>query len=91
MVDGFLRLDAGGASPAFPDLSERERGVLELIAHGESNQSIARRLFLSEKTVRNHVSNIFRKLQIADRAQAIVRGATPDWVADGAARTPGLG
>ena len=62
-----------GPPSAFPDLTDREREVLELIARGESNQSIARRLFLSEKTVRNHASNIFTKLQVADRAQAIVR------------------
>lgn len=58
---------------AFPDLTEREREVLELIARGLANADIARRLFLSPKTVRNHVSNIFSKLQVADRAQAIVR------------------
>lgn len=57
----------------FPELTEREREVLHLIAQGHSNDSIARRLFLSGKTVRNHVSNIFSKLQLADRAEAIVR------------------
>jgi DNA-binding NarL/FixJ family response regulator len=57
----------------FPELSEREREVLELIAHGRSNGEIARQLFLSTKTVRNHVSNVFGKLQVADRAEAIVR------------------
>jgi DNA-binding NarL/FixJ family response regulator len=69
----FFASSPDGPPPAFPDLTEREREVLELIAEGQSNQSIARRLFLSEKTVRNHVSNIFTKLQVADRAQAIVR------------------
>lgn len=58
---------------AFPQLTEREREVLELIAGGRGNQAIAAELFLSSKTVRNHVSNIFSKLQVADRAQAIVR------------------
>lgn len=57
----------------FPDLTEREREVLELIAQGRSNEAIADELFLSRKTVRNHVSNILNKLQVADRAQAIVR------------------
>jgi RNA polymerase sigma factor (sigma-70 family) len=57
----------------FPQLSEREREVLELIAQGCSNAEIAERLVLSAKTVRNHVSNIFAKLQVADRAQAIIR------------------
>jgi DNA-binding NarL/FixJ family response regulator len=58
---------------AFPELSEREREVLELIARGHNNAEIAARLSLSGKTVRNHVSNIFAKLQVADRAQAIIR------------------
>jgi DNA-binding NarL/FixJ family response regulator len=60
-------------SEAFPELTAREAEVLDLIARGISNQDIARRLYLSQKTVRNHVSNIFLKLQVADRAQAIVR------------------
>jgi DNA-binding NarL/FixJ family response regulator len=58
---------------AFPELTDREREILELIARHETNPEIARRLYLSQKTVRNHVSNIFTKLQVADRAQAIVR------------------
>jgi DNA-binding NarL/FixJ family response regulator len=58
---------------AFPELTEREREVLGLIAQGRSNGEIADRLVLSQKTVRNHVSNIFSKLQVADRAQAIIR------------------
>jgi DNA-binding NarL/FixJ family response regulator len=60
------------ASP-FPDLTDRERDVLELIAQGENNQDIAQRLHISAKTVSNHISNIFNKLQVADRAQAIVK------------------
>jgi DNA-binding NarL/FixJ family response regulator len=59
--------------PIFPELTSREREVLALIADGESNSTIARRLSLSPKTVRNHVSSIFTKLHVADRAQAIVR------------------
>ncbi len=58
---------------AFPELSEREREILDLIAQGYSNPEITQRLVLSPKTVRNHISNIFSKLQVADRAQAIVR------------------
>ena len=63
------------AAPAqvFPDLTEREHEILALIAAGRSNQEIADQLFLTLKTVRNYVSNIFAKLQVADRAQAIVR------------------
>lgn len=57
----------------FPELSPRERQILDLVAGGMNNPEIARRLSLSSKTVRNHVSSIFTKLQVADRAQAIVR------------------
>jgi DNA-binding NarL/FixJ family response regulator len=64
---------SSAAAVAFPELSEREREVLSLVADGMTNPEIARRLFLSPKTVRNHVSNIFTKLQVADRAHAIVR------------------
>jgi DNA-binding NarL/FixJ family response regulator len=58
---------------AFPELTDREREILELIARHQTNPEIARLLHLSQKTVRNHVSNIFTKLQVADRAQAILR------------------
>jgi len=57
----------------FPDLTDREREVLELIAAGENNQEIAQYLHISAKTVSNHISNIFNKLQVADRVQAIVK------------------
>ncbi|HET6908545.1 MAG TPA: response regulator transcription factor [Mycobacteriales bacterium] len=57
----------------FPELSDREREVLQLIARGKSNSDIARELVVSPKTVRNHVSSIFTKLQVSDRAEAIVR------------------
>jgi DNA-binding NarL/FixJ family response regulator len=58
---------------AFPDLTEREREVLARIAQGHGNAAIAAELSLSPKTVRNHISNIFSKLQVADRAEAIAR------------------
>ena len=61
------------APAAFPDLTERERGVLDLMAAGHNNQEIADQLCLSLKTVRNYVSGIFSKLHVADRAQAIIR------------------
>jgi len=59
--------------PAFPELTEREREILDLMAQGRSNPEIAARLALSPKTVSNHISNIFNKLQVADRARAIIR------------------
>jgi DNA-binding NarL/FixJ family response regulator len=58
---------------AFPQLTAREREVLDLVAAGRSNPAIAETLFLSPKTVRNTVSNVFAKLHVADRAEAIVR------------------
>jgi DNA-binding NarL/FixJ family response regulator len=57
----------------FPDLTERERQILALLAAGRTNQEIAERLVLTLKTVRNYVSNVFAKLQVTDRAQAIIR------------------
>ena len=77
MIDFFTgaRSEAEQSVPAraFPELTSREREILDLIAQGLSNPEIAARLYLSPKTVRNHISNIFAKLQVADRAQAIVR------------------
>ncbi len=73
MIHYFAALPQTAAAMAFPDLTEREREILQLIAKGESNTAIARQLVLSTKTVQNHVSNIFSKLQVADRAQAMVR------------------
>ncbi|GEL23047.1 DNA-binding response regulator [Pseudonocardia sulfidoxydans NBRC 16205] len=64
---------SGSPSNAFPELTTREREVLQLIAAGLSNGQIAQRLVLAPKTVRNNVSAVFAKLQVADRAQAIVR------------------
>jgi DNA-binding NarL/FixJ family response regulator len=57
----------------FPELTNREREILELIAVGESNLDIADQLSISLKTVRNHVSNIYSKLMVADRAQAVIK------------------
>jgi DNA-binding NarL/FixJ family response regulator len=62
-----------GQPAPFPELTEREREILELVARGLSNQQIVDRLVVSPKTVRNHISNIFSKLQVRDRAEAIVR------------------
>jgi DNA-binding NarL/FixJ family response regulator len=69
----FATSPPGGAPPqAFPTLTDREREILHLIAQGHPNPAIARQLSLSTKTVGNYVSNIFTKLQVADRAQAII-------------------
>ena len=57
----------------FPELTDREREILELMAQGRRNAEIAQRLVLSPRTVRNYVSSIFAKLQVADRAHAIIR------------------
>lgn len=73
VISFFGKVQPAAESPAFPELTDREREVLELIAEGEGNPVIAGRLGLSPKTIRNHVSNIFLKLQVADRAQAIVK------------------
>jgi DNA-binding NarL/FixJ family response regulator len=61
------------APKAFPELTDREREILELLARGHPNPSIARALSLSPKTVANYVSAIFAKLQVADRAEAMIR------------------
>ncbi|MEU0499376.1 response regulator transcription factor [Mycobacterium sp. NPDC006124] len=72
LIDFFTQPHSPTA-PAFPELTDREREVLELIAAGQPNRAISRSLFISPKTVANHVSNIFAKLQVADRSEAIVR------------------
>ena len=69
----FLAAGPAGSISPFPSLSEREREVLDLMARGLSNTEVAGRLFLSDKTVRNYVSSIFTKLDVASRAEAIVR------------------
>jgi len=60
-------------SPPFDELTPRELEVLRLIVQGLRNREIAGKLVISEKTVGNHISNVFRKLQVADRVQAIIR------------------
>lgn len=62
----------GSASP-FPELTDREREVLDLVARGLTNAEIARRLVVSDKTVRNHVSNVFAKIHVTGRAEAVAR------------------
>ncbi|MEV7552982.1 response regulator transcription factor [Amycolatopsis sp. NPDC089917] len=72
-VLGFFNRTQPNADTVFPELTVREREVLSLIACGHSNAVIAGTLCLSPKTVRNHISNVFSKLHVADRAEAIVR------------------
>ncbi|MFC8732671.1 response regulator [Luteimicrobium sp. NPDC057192] len=72
VVSHFVRDEEASAIP-FPSLTERERQVLALVAAGEGNAAIAHELMISLKTVRNHVSNVFTKLQVSSRAAAIVK------------------
>ncbi len=73
LIDYFAANRTSSHAEAFPDLTEREREVLTLIARGRSNAEIAAELVISLKTVRNHASSIFNKLQVADRTQAALR------------------
>lgn len=73
LMNYFTSLQSRNLPDSFPELTDRERELLDLIARGHTNSEIAAHLVLSEKTVRNHVSNIFSKLQVADRTQAVIR------------------
>ena len=73
LIDFFATPQSAVLPQVFPELTEREREILDLIAQGYNNNDIAHRLVLSQKTVANHVSNIFSKLQVVDRAQAIIK------------------
>jgi len=80
-VNGFFRTSTRQyAGAVFPQLTAREREVLDLVAAGQGNATIGKTLSLSEKTVRNHVSNLLMKLDVHDRSEAIVK-----------ARSAGLG
>lgn len=72
-IEYFSELRQAPAPTAFPDLTDREREVLTLVAGGARNPAIARTLGISSKTVRNHLSNILSKLQVEDRTQAILK------------------
>lgn len=63
----------GAEDPLFAELSERERQILARITSGDSNAQISERLFISEKTVKNHITHIFEKLGVTNRSQAIVK------------------
>jgi DNA-binding NarL/FixJ family response regulator len=69
----FTEAATGGGRETFPQLTRREVEVLDLMARGMENRRIARELFLSDKTVRNHVSNVLAKLDAADRSDAVAR------------------
>jgi len=73
LMSFFSGLRPAAPPDVFPELTAREREVLDLIAAGHDNEAIAARLVISRKTARNHVSNIFSKLQVAGRAEAIIR------------------
>jgi DNA-binding NarL/FixJ family response regulator len=73
LMQFFASLEPTSRPELFPELTEREREILSFIADGQTNAEIAEKLVISLKTVRNHVSNIFSKLQVADRAQAAIR------------------
>lgn len=73
LMQFFANLQPASRPELFPELTEREREILSLIADGQTNAEIAEKLVISMKTVRNYVSNIFSKLQVADRAQAAIR------------------
>jgi len=69
---GYFAAGAAATGP-FPELTEREREVLELVARGHANAAIAAELSLSLKTIQNHVSSVFNKLQVPDRAAAVIK------------------
>lgn len=73
LIGFFANLEQTSRPELFPELTDREREILGLIAMGQTNADIAEKLVISLKTVRNHVSNIFSKLQVTDRAQAAIR------------------
>ncbi|MGA9531579.1 MAG: response regulator transcription factor [Anaerolineales bacterium] len=77
LIDFFNSLEnqptEGAAAQVFPELTERELEILTYLATGENKREIAERLFLSPKTISNHLSHIYNKLQVADRAEAILR------------------
>jgi DNA-binding NarL/FixJ family response regulator len=73
LMDFFSAPKPVSPEEAFPELTSREVEILDLIAQGHTNAKIAARLFVSPRTVGNHISHIFTKLQVADRAHAIIR------------------
>ncbi|MDR9755724.1 MAG: response regulator [Thermacetogeniaceae bacterium] len=72
LLGEYSRLSSRDKDQGINNLTAREKEVLALIARGESNRGIARRLFISEKTVKNHITSIFRKIKVTDRTQAAI-------------------
>lgn len=68
----LLTFEEAETEPSAPKLTARELEVMNALAHGKANKQIARDLSISEKTVRNHISNIYNKLHIYDRTQAVL-------------------
>jgi DNA-binding NarL/FixJ family response regulator len=73
LIDYFAQVASTRPPSLLPELTEREHEILQLIVQGHTNPAIARKLAISLKTVQNHVSNVFSKLQVVDRAEAIAR------------------
>jgi DNA-binding NarL/FixJ family response regulator len=73
IIDFFTGAQQSYTAQVFPDLTARERDILELVALGLGNHEIARRLVLSEKTVRNNLATVLAKLQVRDRAAAVAK------------------
>ena len=89
VLDYFAAPPVPPAQP-FPELTAREREILDLLASGRRTAAIAEKLFLSPKTVSNHLTNVFAKLEVADRAEAIIR-AREGGLGTGAGKAPGIG
>jgi pimeloyl-ACP methyl ester carboxylesterase/DNA-binding CsgD family transcriptional regulator len=81
-IDSFVGSSRGGSADVFPQLTRRERQILEHIARGHDNLQIAAHLELSEKTVKNHITAVFAKIGVENRAQAIVQAREAGLVDD---------
>lgn len=76
VLNEFTRLSSLQEEYTKPILTEREVQILKMIGRGNSNKAIATQLFISEKTVKNHITNIFHKLEVTDRTEAVVKAMT---------------
>ena len=94
VFEAFAELSGSGArrnGDRYDGLTDREIEVLRLLASGETNRQIANRLWISERTVDNHVQNIYRKINVNDRAQAILYAVRKGLVSTGGTTTVGTG